>query len=203
MSTAPKMATPPIPFMTDKTASKLLPPKRRKQIEIWLDEVILYEARQACASEKRHGHVSDAQSSPPQHPDQPRSSSTSSICAVCGRYFQGEEPTIEAPEASREPPESRAKQHSSKSMFRGLKSAMTPFRPKSSSDRYDPALSTKMFFVSPADDDDDASEKSSFDNRLGSSENNDNSKQGLDEKMARLKRAQKLLERSQPKEERG
>lgn len=193
MSTAPGMATSHIPLMTDKTASKLLPPRRRKQIEIWLDEIVLHEARQTCASDKRHGHVSDVQSSPPEHPDQPRSSSTSSICAVCGRYFQGEEPVIEAPE-------SRAKQYSSKSMFRGLKSAMTPFRPKPSSDRYDPALSTKMFFVSPSDND-NSSDKSSSENRLDSSENNDNGKQGLEEKMARLKRAQKLLGRSQPKQE--
>lgn len=84
-------------------------------------------------------------------------------------------------------------------MFRGLKSAMTTFRSKPSDDGYDPALSTKMFSVSPADND-DTSDKSSSHVGIGSSEYNDNGKQGLDEKMARLKRAQKLLERSQPKQ---
>lgn len=199
MSTAPEMMISPTPFTTDKTASKLLSPKRRKQIEVWLEETILYEAHQTCASDKRHGHSSDVQSSPPQHSDQSRSSLTSSICAVCGRYIQGEEPVIEAVVASKEPPAPRAEQHSSKSVFRGLTSAMIPFRSKPSGDKYDPALSTKMFLASTADND-DSSGKSSSHVRLGSSENNENGIQGLDEKMARLKRAQKLLERSQPKQ---
>lgn len=189
------MATSPTLLITDKTASKLLPPKRRRQIEVWLDEIILHEAQQNCASDKRHGHTSDVQSFPPQHPDQTRASSSSSMCAVCGRYFQGEEPRMEVVGTSDESSEPRTKQHSSRLKFRGLKSVMTPFRSKISSDKYEPALSTKMFLISSADIH-DTSDRSSSQARLGSSETNDNGKQGLDEKMARLRRAQKLLEKS-------
>lgn len=102
---------------------------------------------------------------------------------------------MKAVDASDESPEPRAKQKTSKSRFRGLRSVMTPFRSKTSDDKYEPALSTKMFLVSSADND-DISDGSSSQARLGSSENNYSGKQGLDEKMARLRRAQKLLERS-------
>lgn len=75
---------------------------------------------------------------------------------------------------------------------------MTVFRLRDSRDGNDPALSTKMFLVSSAENDDN-SDVSSSNAHLGSSENNENGQRALDQKLARLQRAQKLLEKSQRK----
>lgn len=195
-STAGNMTTPSLPPATDSVANKLLPPKRRRQIEIWLDEAIHFEAQQKCASDKRHGHVSDLKSSSlAQHLNQTLSPSEPTKCAVCSRYFKGDESPRAASSASEKPLDPQANQNNSKSLFRSLKSVMAAFRPKNSKDGYDPALATKMFLISSADND-CASTTSSSNARLGSSDNNDGGKQILDEKLARLKRAQKLLAKS-------
>lgn len=197
------MATSPILPATEKTASKLLPPKRRRQIEIWLDEAVSYEAQQNCASDKRHGHVSDLQLYQTQHKNnQRKTTSASTVCGLCDRYFQGEGPFTATLDTSEEPTDPQSRRNNSISKLRGLKLAMAALRPKNSSEKYDPALSTKMFVVSSVDDDEN-SDKSSSNAGLGSSDNNDNGKRILGEKMARLKRAQKLLEKSQPKHGKG
>ncbi|KAJ4421625.1 hypothetical protein N0V82_003626 [Gnomoniopsis sp. IMI 355080] len=173
-----------------------------RRIEIWLDEAVLYEAQQNCASDKRHGHASDLLTSPSQRSIQTQTSSTSTICAVCGRYCKGAGPPMEASDGSGHSADPEARQNNSGSMFRGLKSAMTAFRSGNSEKRYDPALSTKMFSTSSADDDDN-SDRSSSNFLPGSSDDNDNTKRVLDEKMARLKRAQKLLAKSASKQGKG
>lgn len=73
---------------------------------------------------------------------------------------------------------------------------MKAFRLKDRADSHDPALSTRMFTTVP-DNDDDASDDSPSTVRFGSSDDNDHGKRVLDEKLARLRRAQKLLEKSQ------
>ncbi|KAJ4397016.1 hypothetical protein N0V93_001240 [Gnomoniopsis smithogilvyi] len=201
MSMATIMTTFAPPPATDKTASKLLPPKRRRRIEIWLDEAMTYEAQQNCAFDKRHSHYLDIQSSQTQYQIQKRFSMTSTVCDLCGRYFEGEGPPMAATDTSGQPSDTRVMPKNSKSMLRGLKSAMAALMPNNNiiEDGFDPSLTTKMYLVTSADDDENGSDKSSSNARLGSSDNNDNGNKTLEEKMARLKRAQKLLEKSQPK----
>lgn len=83
-------------------------------------------------------------------------------------------------------------------MFRGLKAAMASLKFKEVDGHHDPALSTKMFFV-PFGDNNVGSNDSSSGSRLVSSDHDDDGKNLLAERVARLKRAQKLLEKGQPK----
>lgn len=79
---------------------------------------------------------------------------------------------------------------------------MTSLKLKDADERYDPALSTKMFVI-PPDGDDRGSNCSSSASRLASSDDDDDGDAGkrlLNERMARLKRAQKLLEKGEVKE---
>lgn len=95
---------------TDAIASQLLPPRRRRQIEIWLGETVRYEALQSCATDKRHGHASDValatattttttSTSPSTATTRTRTTKTktkpapgTTHCPVCRRYLTGEEP---------------------------------------------------------------------------------------------------------------
>lgn len=76
---------------------------------------------------------------------------------------------------------------------------MTSLKIKDASDEHDPALSTKMFLVPPGGED-AGSNSSSSGARIGSSDDGDAGKRLLDERMARLRRAQKLLEKGQVNE---
>lgn len=189
---------------TDKTASKLLPPRRRRQIEIWLDETVHYESLQNCAADKGIGHASDLPVSTGGPHSSTSSFSTSTQCPVCFRYFRGQEPQIGALDAPGPPAASgsKADKPRSVSVFRGLKAAMTSLKPKDASERYDPALSTKMFVVPAEGGDEAGSNRSSSAAGLGSSDDGDAGKRLLDERMARLKRAQKLLEKG-PVQDKG
>lgn len=193
------MTTRPLSPATESTASKLLPPVKRSQIEIWLDETIHYEPLQNCALEKRYGHASD----PPMSPSStlsttPRSPGIVTSCPVCGRYFTGEEPPTPT-EASFEPPAAfDPKVLKSRSVFRGLKAAMASLKVKDVDGHYDPALATKMFLAIPNKNNEKSNDSSSGAD-LGSSNDGDHGKKMLDERVARLQRAQKLLEKGRPK----
>lgn len=84
-------------------------------------------------------------------------------------------------------------------MFRGLKTAMASLKMKDAEEKYDPSLATKMFLTPPGDND-VGSNKSSSAGRVDKSEDGGSGKKILQEKMARLKRAQELLKKSQSPE---
>ncbi|KUI53929.1 hypothetical protein VP1G_01337 [Cytospora mali] len=181
-----------------RTAQKLLKPRRRQQIEIWLDEAVRWEQSQSCAVGKSFDHVPEdpPSSSPPQESGVSKSAPP---CQVCGRHFTGDEvpsPVLSA--AAGRPPDKDSKPGRTRQMFRGVVSAMSSLRNTASDDRrdgeWDPSLLTRMFLVEAANDGD--SNSTSAASRFDSS---DGGKQALDGRMARLKRAQKLLEKSQPK----
>lgn len=93
-------------------------------------------------------------------------------------------------------PPGRARQ-----MFWGVMNAMGSLRikegDKAGDGEWDPALSTRMFLVEATDGGGSSSSDASG---LDSSDGGGGGKkQVLDERMARLRRAQKLLEKSQPK----
>ncbi|KUI65998.1 hypothetical protein VM1G_01790 [Cytospora mali] len=184
-----------------RTAQKLLRPRRRQQIEVWLDEAVRWEQSQGCAVGKSSGHVPDGPpSSSPPPPQESGAPKPAPPCQVCGRHFTGDgvpPPALSAASAGR-PPDKDSKPGRARQMFRGVASAMSSLRNTASDDRrdggWDPALSTRMFLVEAADD--GGSNSTSAASRFDSSEAG---KQALDGRMARLKRAQKLLEKSQPK----
>lgn len=159
----------------DPTASKLLQPKKRRRIEIWRNEVAQFSPGPPASSSRQ-----DADSFPPLSEEEPQSTNSSRP----------------------------------RSIFHTLRSAVTSNSKSGRIDddknsKYDPALSTRMFLDSSveistdqrrngghSEDKGTSSSASSF-NRLGSSVDGDGTdgRRLLDEKLARLKRAQKLLDK--------
>lgn len=181
------------------TSEKLLPPKRRKQIETWLGETVQHQALQTCATDRRFGHASDHTISSAHKSRLSRPISTLTTCPVCGRCFHGEESSSSHSAAKSLPkhPLDNIQPIKNKTIFRGLRSAITSLKPKDVDKTYDPALSTKMFLISPSDNEAGSNSTSSVAG-LGSSKDNDDGNRALDEKMRRLRRAQKLMEKSRP-----
>lgn len=204
----------PLPFIpaTDRTAQKLLSSQRCRQIEIWLDETVQFKSLQYCATDKIHGHAAGTALTSPEQ-----------VCPICNHPFQ---PNTTLPASTSSTP-SKHITTKPKAILRGLKTAMTPLvfaKAKTNSivvnnsedETYDPALATKMFFIPrpgksglqidkqyrtgqegihPAACSPDASAA-----ELGSSnDEKDGVKRILDERAARLARAQKLLEKSRKK----
>lgn len=246
------MTSHPLPFApaTNPTAQKLLPSKRCRQIEVWLEETVQYESLQRCATDKRHGHGSEAPLfitserpflEPTTSSSMPSTPAVVPVCPVCHKPFSDVAALSHAAtpptssDASIVPSNPNTKP---KLVLRGLRTVTRHFSfkgrdnshdPKETA--YDPALSTKMFLVPPTgkeEEDSNSNNKkkknhhrnssnrgdnhslhsssSSFAAsflRLGDSDSNsdDDNKGGvnriLNERMARLKRAQKLLEKSQ------
>lgn len=196
------MTTHPPDPATEATANKLLPPQRRKQIEIWLDEALYYETLQSCASDKRYGHASDLSTlsfSGALPNKSPRLTATSPACPLCGRYFEGEHPPLSSLDASNPPTDPNPKLNKSKFAFWSLKTAVASLKTKNAEEKYDPTLATRMFLTPPSDNDVGSNNSSSV-KHIDSLEDGGSGKQLLEEKMARLKRAQKLLKKSQSKE---
>lgn len=192
--------------VNEKMARKLLKPRKRAQVEVWVGETTSRLETQRCTAGRSFGHHSDLLGAPAK--GQPGEGQRSApvdgddICRVCGRSFEDMKPVVTQPERTDRQPNS-GKPGKGKHMFRGIKAAMGQFRAgkdggkggdRDEEERWDHAISTQMFLA-------DASEYgSSVDTGLSSSgpfgfgacENKE-----LEERMARLMRAQKLLDRSQ------
>lgn len=212
---------------SNPTAQQLLPSKRCRQIEIWLDETIQYESLQTCATDKLHGHVSDA---PVLSSGGASRTPPTFLCPVCNKPVQVSAALPHATLLTSPSSISLSRKYTTKprSVLRGLKIAMAPFsrnklgnkniNSSSEQETCDPALSTKMFLMSPAGEDKGNHNKNHHQKRkdtqsppssssapsfakLGSSHDDDNDGMNklLNERMARLKRAQKLLEKGQKK----
>lgn len=190
----------------EKMARKLLKPRKRAQVEVWVGETTSRLETQRCTAGRSFGHHSDllTASATGQPGEGQRSAPVDGddICRVCGRSFEDAKPVVTQPKRTDEQPNS-GKPGKGKHMFRGIRAAMGQFRAgkdggkggdKDEEERWDRAISTQMFLA-------DASEYgSSVDTGISSSgpfgfgagENKE-----LEERMARLMRAQKLLDRSQ------
>lgn len=190
----------------EKMARKLLKPRKRAQVEVWVGETTSQLETQRCTAGRSFGHHSDLLAAPAmgEQGESQRSAPVDSddICRVCGRFFEDVKPVVTQPRRTDKQPNSD-KPGKGKHTFRGIKAAMGQFRAskdggkggdKDEEERWDRAISTQMFLA-------DASEYgSSVDTGFSSSgpfgfgacENKE-----LEERMARLMRAQKLLDRSQ------
>ncbi|KAL1846881.1 hypothetical protein Daus18300_014105 [Diaporthe australafricana] len=196
----------------ERTARKLLKPTRRAQIEVWLGEVVSWRDTQHCAAGRLFGHHSDAlaASAVDNRPgdDSSHSISRDDICTVCGRSPEGEEPA--AHQAGKEQPQPDGdKLGKGKHVFRGIRTVMGHLRARDGGrskeeeeEGWDRTVSTQMFLA-------EASEHgSSLCAALSSSESSaagggggggGGGNNALNERMARLMRAQKLLDKSQAK----
>lgn len=182
-----------------KLARQLLKPRRRAQIEVWLDETVSEHEMQYCTAGRGFGHRSD--SCTPQPKGQPGEGLHSTplmrgICPVCGRPSEGEQGPREHPLGD-DPPPRLMEGKAAKYMLRGIRSVMGQFRAKDADDeKKGPAravVSTAMFLAQASGDDDSSvATVSSWSGRFGGGEG-----KALEERMARLMRAQKLLEKSQ------
>lgn len=160
----------------------------------------------------------------PNNPTFPAAASSSAVlpvCPVCNRPLESTSPTS-APSNNTTP--SKYNSVKTKAMLRGLKTAIIPFSSRSKSkiiasgeETYDPALTTKMFLIPPDGNKDNNDKHGHQDKKVphplpspsspssapsvakpdSSDDEQDGLKKLLDERMARLKRAQKLLEKSQ------
>lgn len=172
----------------------LLPPKRRKQIEIWLDEIVRLKKYNECASDEGYGHALDALA------EKDRWTSTNELlCPIC------KHPNLSTTNRSSsrlpaslssspsKPVDAQPELSRAKSALRSIKDALTSLKPKSIGDLFDPRVATKMYWVHTSDKDAGSSE--SEEESLRSSKGGD---KVLDERLARLRRAEKLLQRSHP-----
>lgn len=191
----------------EKMARKLLKPRKRAQVEVWVGETTSQLETQRCTAGRSFGHHSDllAASATDQPGEGQRTAPIDSddICRICGRSFEDAKPVVTQPEGTDKQPKS-GKPGKEKHMFRGIRAAVGQIRAskaggkggdnKDEEERWDRAISTQMFLA-------DASEYASSDETgvsssgpfgFGACENKE-----LEERMARLMRAQKLLDRSQ------
>lgn len=194
----------------EKMARKLLKPRKRAQVEVWVGETTSQLETQRCTAGRSFGHHSDllAASATDQPGEGQRTAPIDSddICRICGRSFEDAKPVVTQPERTDKQPKS-GEPGKEKQMFRGIRAAMGQIRAskaggkaggkggdKDEEEHWDRAISTQMFLA-------DASEYASSDETgvsssgpfgFGACGNKE-----LEERMARLMRAQKLLDRSQ------
>ncbi|ROV97593.1 hypothetical protein VSDG_04553 [Cytospora chrysosperma] len=198
-----------------RAAQELLRPRRRRQIEVWLGEAVHWEPSQSCAVGKSSGH---APAGPPGRRPAPLASPAAAHqeasvsgprlppCQVCGRHFtgEGEEQAVPTWTASTSSPPGGLRDGDNqpgktRQVFRGVMSALGIMNSNTRGDGVrDPALSTRMFLVEATSDGGSGGGGGSV-SSAASRFSSDGGKQALDERMARLRRAQKLLEKSQPK----
>ncbi|KAJ0121578.1 hypothetical protein J7T55_008743 [Diaporthe amygdali] len=190
----------------ERTARRLLKPRRRAQIEVWLDEAIRTREDQYCGAGRMCGHRSDALALPGADQTGGGSRSISSdVCPVCGRSCEDEEPvttnqTEKENRLEEQPRPGGSKLGKGKHMLRGIKTAMGHLKArdgsKSEEEGLGRAVSTQMFVAEASEY--GSSICSAFSSSLSNMGGGDNNK-ALDERMARLRRAQKLLDKSQVK----
>lgn len=194
----------------NRVARQLLKPRRLAQIEVWLDETVgLWEA-QYCSAGRLFGHRSDLFT--PAATGQPSGSSRSPpvddhICPVCGRSSEGERPSAHPPGKDPPVPPIEGKSGRGKYMLRGIRAAVGQFRAKDGGKSVEDdenglsrAVSTAMFLAEASQDDDSSvatalSSSGPFGGEDGRAPPDE--RKALEERMARLMRAQKLLDRSQ------
>lgn len=188
----------------ERAARKLLKPRRRAQIEVWLDEAVSWRDTQHCAAGMLFGHRSDAlAASPVDRPgdDSSHYMSRIDICPVCGRSPEGEEPVAHQAGNEQLYPDG-VKLGKGKHVFRGIRTVMGHLgarnggRSEVEEDGWGRTASTQMF----------RAEASEYGSSLGAALSSSGStaaggggNKALDERMGRLMRAQKLLDRSQAK----
>lgn len=192
----------------EELAQKLLKPKRRAQIEVWLGEIVSRRGTQQCAAGRLSGHHSDllappATGQPGEGPRSAPAADDDGICPVCSRSFEDEKlPVITQPEPTDQQPNGN-KPGKGKHMFRGIRTAMDQLRAKNGGrggdkdgeEPWDRAVSTQMFLAEASEYGSSIGAALSSSGSFGRGGNNT-----LEERMARLMRAQKLLDRSQPRQ---
>ncbi|KAK7714193.1 hypothetical protein SLS64_004292 [Diaporthe eres] len=195
----------------EELAQKLLKPRRRAQIDVWVGETVSRWEAQRCAAGRKYGHRSDPPT--PSAKGQPGEGSGSAppvvdgddcICPVCGRPFEDKKPVVAQPGQTVQQPDGAkdgVKPGKGKHMIRGIRAAMGHLKARDGGrggekgkedEGWDRAVSTQMFLAA-------ASEfGSSIDTASSTFPFGRGDNKELEERMARLRRAQKLLERSQP-----
>lgn len=199
----------------EELAQKLLKPRRRAQIDVWVGETVSRWEAQRCAAGRKYGHRSDPPT--PSAKGHPGESSGSAppvvdgddcICPVCGRPFEDKKPvvaqpgrTVQQPDGAKDGAKDGIKPGKGKHMMRGIRAAMGHLKARGGGrggekgkedEGWDRAVSTQMFLAA-------ASEfGSSIDTASSTFPFGWGDNKELEERMARLRRAQKLLERSQP-----
>lgn len=192
-------------------ARQLLKPRRRAQIDIWLEETVSLWEMQYCTAEREFGHRSDL--STPQPTGQPGESPRSTpvkddICSVCGRSSEGNLPSVQPP--GKDPPRPiEGKPGRGKHMLRGIRAAMGQLRVRDGGkcggedDEKGPdrAVVSTAMFLAEVSGDDDSSVATAFSSSGpfggGDGKAPPDERKVLEERMKRLMRAQKLLESSQ------
>lgn len=200
----------------NKLARQLLKPRRRAQIEVWLGETVGEQETQYCTAGREFGHRSDSDSFMPQPTGQPDQSPHSTpmtqqeICPVCGRSPEAErEPSAHPPEKG---PLPRLIEGKGKHMLRGIRAAIGQLRARDGGegggdddddDMRGPgrAVVSTAMFLAEASEDGDSSVATAFSSSgpFGGEDGkaSPDGRKALEERMKRLMRAQKLLEKSQ------
>lgn len=193
----------------NRVARHLLKPRRRAQIEVWLDETMSLWEAQYCSAGRLFGHRSDlfTPAATGQPSESPRSTPVDDhICPVCGRSSEGEGPSAHPPGKNPPLPPIEGKPGRGKYMLRGIRAAMGQFRSKDGSKSGDDdgnglsrAASTAMFLAEASEDDSSVATAFSSSGPFGGKDGKapPDERKALEERMARLMRAQKLLDRSQ------
>jgi hypothetical protein len=196
----------------NKLARQLLRPRRRAQIEVWLDETVSLWETQSCTAGQLFGHRSDLSTLQPTDPpsEGPHAKPLHDhSCPVCGRPSESGltsiQPTGKDTMSQVESSEPGRRRH----ILRGIRAAMGQLgfrdgdKGGSEDDDKGPGravLSTAMF-LAEASGDGDSSVATAFSSSglLGGGHGNapPDQRKALDERMKRLMRAHKLLERSQ------
>ncbi|KKY36808.1 hypothetical protein UCDDA912_g03162 [Diaporthe ampelina] len=188
---------------SEKVARELLKPRRRAQIEVWLGETVSRWETQRCAAGRLFGHRSDLLIASPatsQLGESPPSTSVDGddICPVCGRSSEDGAPFARPP-GKDAPWLNEGKPGKGKHMFGRIRAAMGQLRARDGGrtgekdeEEWDRGVSTHMFLAEASED------GSSVGTALSSSGRpNGGDGKALEERMARLTRAQKLLDKSQ------
>jgi len=193
----------------NKLARQLLKPRRRAQIEVWLNETVNARETQYCTAGRDSGHRLDLLTLPATiQPDgRPRSMPVKEdTCPVCGRSSEGDLPSVQSP--GKDPPRSvKGEPGKGKHMLRGIRAAMGQLRARDGGkgDMDDNekglgrAVSTAMFLAEASEDDSSVATAFSSSGPFGGEDGKApvDERKALEERMKRLMRAQKLLERSQ------
>lgn len=190
----------------NKLARQLLKPRRRAQIEVWLNETVNARETQYCTAGRDSGHRLDLLTPPATiQPDgRPRSMPVKEdTCPVCGRSSEGDLPSVQSP--GKDPPRSvKGEPGKGKHMLRGIRAAMGQLRARDGGkgDMDDNekglgrAVSTAMFLAEASEDDDSSvatafSSSGPFGGEDGKAPVDE--RKALEERMKRLMRAQKLF----------
>lgn len=202
----------------DLSVKNPLKPRRRAQIEVWLDETVGLWGMQHCAAGASFGHRSDLMASSTAAADhQPGGGlrpvpvdvdGDDEICPVCGRSPEGEKepPVATQPDRGKSRPDA-AGPGKGKHVLRGILSAVGRPRARGGGrvgedkeDKgWDRAVSTHMFLAEPSQYGSSVSTGSGSSGPFGKGGGKKAAAEckALEERMARLARAQKLLDRSQ------